>query len=901
MFYNTNSFIIQDKIIFRDLSKSGYASVCFRLKPIDIKNAKNSIKNQFGFALSSMVKSIRHPFRCQIKFGPNSEFKDMLNHYKNETVDKGDGEYDWCKSNREEIHDRYEERMNQALLLKEAVYLFISTPIQTQYTSKEISASPNKDELRQGILNVLDITFRGLEESISHLISSIATVEQLKTDELIVYHKKHYNKSLNTLSVNDILKSYDKKISIENNCYLSDYIGQTRSHENNFCGFGDHLYHDVIVVTRLPESLEADQTHSLTSLKLEGYDITVNIKPLDRKAILSKLETAFKIKNSEYIKTNEQGLRDDMDIIQERISSFKRGSISAISMDYVIHVWSPQKDNLVEKVSSLIAVLESEGFEYYKPDMASQFKGFLSRLIPGWSWSSYNQWAIDADSDDSRILPISSSFSGFSNPEVLFDSDDLGIVGLKNNFGVSFPQHMLVLAATGGGKSALIINYLSQAWDTYSFINIIDIGDSYRGLAALHNVEPIVFHPNYKWTLNLFDTLGAPLESSHKNFMSMFFRKLMGEPNDPQEGAIQGSYVMYYATDCYRVAYEAWALDNPTKLNEVAAYYIATIRRKKKTFESPEITIEDFLDTYHQSRDVSEKGHEVSLKLYNDARLDDDAITRVIAEKHHQEMLQNLSFMWFDREDFPTFTNLLNRMASHVYHLHDKSLVDKLYNLLVPYQRGGQFGGMFDGYSNIPLKHKLVYFDLDKLNSFLQEIVIFLINSSIKNYVTSMPRSTLKVSLVEELASQSKIVGAESAYEDHLSTGRKYGWQFIGVLQSWNQVEGTKFGKLLLAGVQQYLIGKQESEEDLIELAHAKKIPKTICTQIVEFEFAFRRPANDRYTNFAYIHGEEMGICRNYCNSHMLWISEFGGSKYNEKIEQIAECGSAFEALKKYA
>jgi type IV secretion system protein TrbE len=902
VFYNTNSFIIEDKVIFRDLSKSGYAAVGFKLKPIDIKNAKTSIKNHFGEVLASLLKSFRSPFRYQIKFSPDSEFTDMLGHYDQETKNNSKDESEgWCSSNRDELIERYSERMEKGFLKKETAYIFIALPIQSEYSSKEIEESANTYKIRQGILNVLDVTFKGVRENLRYILSSIADFDSLDSGDLKVLYKKFYNKSLETVSRSAIIGSYDESVSIESNCYQSDYVGFKRTHKENYAGFGDHLYHDFLVIEQFPESFDSDATHQLTNLDIIGYDITVNIKPVDRRSQLARLERVRKTKKGQNVKDDEQGLSDDISIIQEKISRLKHGEVTATSLEYIIHVWSSHKDELIEKIASISSRLDLIGFQYFQPDMAAQFKGFLSRVIPGWLWSSYSRWTLEADSDDARLLPISASFSGFDKPEILFDSEDMGIVGLKNNFGVSFPQHTIVLAATGAGKSALICNYLTQAWDTYSFINIVDIGDSYRGLAAIYNVDPIIFHPNHKWTLNFFDTLGAPLESSHKNFISMFLRKLMGDPLDPQEGTIQGSYVMHYVEECYRAAYDEWALDNPFKVNEVAAYYIATIKRKKKSFESPEITIDDFLDTYHQVKNSAEQGHEQAKELYDAAVDNDDDITRVISEAHHKEMLQNISFMWFERSEFPTLTRLLNRMISHTYREHDQALVKRLSSLLVVYQRGGQYGGMFDGSSNVPLQNKLVYFDLDKLNSFLRSIVIFLINSSMKNYITSMPRDTLKLSLIEELFTQAKIEGAESAYEDQLNTGRKYGWQFMGVLQSWNQVADTKFGKILLTNVAKYLIGKQESIEDLEILAEAKKIPKTICESIVDFKYAHQHPADDRYTNFAYIHGNEMGICRNYCNSYMLWVSEFGGSSYNEKLKQLESCENALEAIKKYA
>src|SRR5690606_29052127 len=129
--------------------------------------------------------------------------------------------------------------------------------------------------------------------------------------------------------------------------------------------------------------------------------------------------------------------------------------------------------------------------------------------LPGFLYYRKQDAALDCMHRPlAALLPFSSSFTGKGKDGKILFNGDHGNLMTMSFFDGATPQHTLCLGQTGAGKSVNFVSMLSQAYDDFDKIVIIEEGGSYFNLTRIFGDEAqyIVIDPSANLTLNYFDT-----------------------------------------------------------------------------------------------------------------------------------------------------------------------------------------------------------------------------------------------------------------------------------------------------------------------------------------------------------------------------------------------------------
>ncbi|NQZ55895.1 MAG: hypothetical protein HRT88_00250 [Lentisphaeraceae bacterium] len=897
-------FLVDDLVIFGGLHRGGYATAAFEVVPQEITNASTDTVNRFGRNLSLFLSSIKDPFRLQLKWGVTSDYSDMLEFYDSETERLKDNASQFSYLTRKEIYGRYQEYMHEGFLRRQRLIIFASVKINTQFSEKDIKSSTRRKEITRNILDSLISQFASFEERMRYTFGSSSTLDRTPADVLKVLFYKYFNRASQLYSKKEIIRQYDETSSVLYSCARTDYTGLNRSIEENYSLVGDNLYQDIIIVSKFPSNFSTLHSHFLTTLSELNYEITVNVLPIDTKKKIREEERLVKQLLAQQQDTSEVGIAHDIDAKTDRILRLKGGALCAFKFEYIIQAWAETKDELISKMEAIKSQLLTMGAEFEEPRIASQAINFLRQSQIAYPWGLYNGFAIDGDSDHARLLPFTSTFIGWDKPEAIYDGNNRNLIGVKNYLSTSQPQHALFLGAVGSGKSSLVVSILTQTEMYFQYSFIVEEGASYPAYAALLGVRPIIMTPNNDLTINYFDTAGLPLTPSHKADIVALLSLMIGVSLDQEYMKLRNALLEHYVDLCYKDFYESWKKNNRDKLDDIIRYLVSADKFKKIC--PPDFSLKDaFLDLKHARLSKSHKFHKEAKTFYDEVTRQE--ITMALKGFHATSKdLMSFSIAWWKPEEFPQHIDLLNAMYSHVDNNHDINLVQKLATLLSAYERGGAFGNIFDGVSNVDLKAKLVYFDLAPIGEAskdLKSIITFLITNHVRNYITTLPRSTRKRMIIEEMSKFKDIPGADKLIEEAYSQLRKYGLWVCSIIQQFGQISGHRFADIILGNSSQYFICQQKQLRDIAELGDKKEgIDLPMITQ--ESITSFVNPAllheADRYASFCYVHKAHknlIGIARNYCSKEMLWVSSISGEDYDDALKQLYSKENPMEAV----
>src|SRR4029077_1409074 len=474
-----NGFFIEDLIVFGPLHQGGYASRGFACDLPDQLNASVTRQNSFHERIVRLLSTLATDVHMQVQWYCDADYSAELDRYAEETRVAPDG---WAKRVREERYERYRGMMVRRELRRERLIIYFSIRISDK-RPKGINRKLVDAQFR-ATLEKLKTRFVDLEITLREFLSPEGgKVHRLTQAEHYLHLTKFLNPSTNARAAEALLSQFDPELSIQENCWLSQ--GASGRNPADFHFYQDGYYHNLIALSRWPETTFPGVIDRLTRLQFLDYCITVNIQPLDVYKEIKKEEHQFQRIEGDFLAERKRSMLTAMTRKDQKIRGLAEGFTFPYHVNFVIRVWHQTLEGLSAATNAIKSAINTmQGAQYQEVTLSSTARKLYYDTWPGFPWRKNTGWFLYAENHYlADMLPLSSTFVGHLDAaEAIYEGPYGNLVGVKT-FSVTSdqasPQHAVLFGMSGCGKSAYMCDLLSQTDPYFDFTCIVEEGLSY--------------------------------------------------------------------------------------------------------------------------------------------------------------------------------------------------------------------------------------------------------------------------------------------------------------------------------------------------------------------------------------------------------------------------------------
>jgi hypothetical protein len=214
MFEQTpNGYFLNDLIVFNSLREGGYVSKGFVFEAPDLTNAQAAELNGFQDQISLMLASLGEQQRLQIQFFSDSDYRQELLRYQEETKKATNV---WTRRSRNQRFERYWEMMTERKLRRQRLVFYISRRIEN--SPRGIQSKSALTEYYEQLLSQLRGEFEHVHEMLAGIFAGQgARIIPMKDAD----HYRHYTTFLNPSLADrfdyDPIGGFDPQLSIHEN------------------------------------------------------------------------------------------------------------------------------------------------------------------------------------------------------------------------------------------------------------------------------------------------------------------------------------------------------------------------------------------------------------------------------------------------------------------------------------------------------------------------------------------------------------------------------------------------------------------------------------------------------------------------------------------------------------
>lgn len=822
----------------------------------------------------------------QLIWTVDSDYEEVIDRYLEHTETATSR---WNRLVRAERALRMHQRMRNGQLRKERLVVFLGKRCDILPKNWKGTAEQNEAFLTQQKM--------GLIATLTNVLSVWPNRHFDLLDDYGLFRVwyRHFNPSF-TATRNDPFwrEAFIPDESLQAQCWNSDGVSTSLGDGDNGMGFvWDGLFHAMLVLRTWPRQVCPGDIRRLTQIAGINYSITQTLLPLDVQKEADR-EIRDLTKMSVEMQTSKSGfaIQSEVEERKRKLYTLQSGDVAPYRVLTLVRVWATDRNKLIAQCLSLkSAVATLFGASFHQANQPVQARNLFWETTPGWMSSSYQGWTLYGDSSFlPALMPVSTTYTGhLQEAEVFFDGLNNNLVGLRT-FSDETPQNTCLLGSSGCGKSVLLDEILSQNAHLYSYTCIIEEGLSHQTVALLLGGVSIVLGPNATYTLNYFDTQGAPLTAEHLAFCASLLNRLAGSVQGDNEAVQNISYLREYVNELYWGVYNDWASKHPQAARDLArlAYGCEIYRGRHMGVDA------GMAEAWNELRDLKTNDPAAYRRLISEPSEDD--IIRWEKMGTNDVSIRNLAFAYFRPEDFPQHTQLVTMMRFSKLTGHPPSRIDYLATQLSAWCRdGGSNGVLFDGVTNIDLNAPVVHFELGRIPESakaLKDAAAFLVVNVVRQKIIAMSRSLKKRLLFEEAARFREIPGADQILAESYAQMRKYACWVCTVLQQYGQIKTSPLASVIFGNSKQFIVMRQNDKDDLAELAQRIGLPETAVKAIASYQLPEHMPPESR-ASYATILSDAGGYMQ--CGTvvcvpspELLYVASSGGSAHEERTRFLS-------------
>ena len=444
-----------------------------------------------------------------------------------------------------------------------------------------------------------------------------------------------------------------------------------------------------------------------------GASITLGIRPLPVGGEIERLRREIDELSAFLSDRRAAGVENDIRLRHGRIDSLLSSVTIPFNLLFTVRVWSDTPEGISAKALAMRTALQGvDGAEFLQVNNPAQARHLFYETIPGNLGSTYRGWDIYVENHNlADLMPISSTFTGhLEGAQALYDSPGRSIVGIRLLTPNGTPQHSVVVGVNGSGKSAFLMDLMSQCDCEWSYRFYQEEGMAFVTQAQLCGMQSLVLRESGDCTLNPFDTLGLPLSSSTISRVVRTCMKLVGlsrdeDRNRRREGLI-GEYVRSHFEDCA----EDWKNADEDRWRRLARRALAAERIRSGD--------DDFLDGHLALLELERADPQAAAALVG-APAEDEVMRHSILPQGRRN-IDAMTFTCLGAGDYPRFDGLVALMRhGRLAHHRGASVGSELdflsSELAKGLRAGGVVGGFIDGPTNMDIRGAGLHFDTSRL------------------------------------------------------------------------------------------------------------------------------------------------------------------------------------------
>jgi hypothetical protein len=863
----------------------------------DLRSADNRTILDLRRQNSHLLAVIGASASLQVHWTVEDDFETALETYSG----RKKGGQPWCRRTCAVRRAFYEQRLAEGSLRRERVHVYLARRCEGLSAADVRSVASCEAFLRQ--------TASGLDSQLRTLamVHPLGRWTPMDSGAHALHLRKFLNPSLARLlsgAGGGAMGEVDESRSIRANCLRSDLeaFAAGGGAERGSLLFFDGNYHAIFVMRELPRGTRPGMLLPVLDAVGRGASITLCIRPLPVGAEIDRLRREIDELSAFLSDRRAAGVENDIRLRHSRIDSLLSSVTIPFNLLFIVRVWADSPDAIAAKSLAMRTALQGiDGAEFMQVNGAAQARHLFYETIPGNLGSTYRGWDIYVENHNlADLLPVSSTFSGhLEEAQALYDSPGQSVVGVRLVTPNGTPQHSVVIGVNGSGKSALLMDLMSQSDCDWAYRFYQEEGMAFVTQAQLCGMRNLVLRESGECTLNPFDTLGLPLTSSAVARVVRTCMKLVGlsrdeDRNRRREGLI-GEYVRSHFEDCA----EDWKNADEGRWHALARRSLAVERIRAGD--------DDFLDGHLALCELERSDPAAAAALV--AAAGEDDVMRAAILPAGRRNVDALAFSHFAPGEYPRFDGLVSLMR-HGRLPHHRSAgvageLDFLSSELAKGLRaGGVVGAFIDGPTNVEVRGAGLHFDTSRLpEGTLKELAGFVVFDHVRHHILTLPRGASKVMLLDELRRILLIPGATEFVKELLAQMRKYRCVFVGAFQEPSQIDDVDpaLTDLLLGQCKQYFLMRQNNADQVRRIARVIGLPGAAQRAIIQHPLVEHQQGARKASYFTYFSREASapvcGTVRVEVDPAMLYVAESSGAVFDRRMKALGKYPSVLEGV----
>lgn len=830
---------VGDMLVYGSPETGGLAAKGFRLEPPDLRGASVTRLNAFQDQIRALLALATAGRRLQIQWWADSDYRDALLGYHNQTQAVADPVVRGARNGR---FSRYWPRMQAGNLRREHLVVFLSIEIDS---SAGKLGSSSLEAKYGAVLEELAGQFEEFGTALRAVFGPETPVQPLGDSEHYALLRCFLNPGLTRNTGGNPETGFDPALSIQENCLLGEGVAQS---DGGFVLDGQH--HAVLAIARWPQRTRPGIVTFLTGLPFLDYRVTVNLTPIAGGQEINREEKAAERLRGEYAERPRASVLVALRKKDRKVEALAGGFVRPFHVTYVVRVWASTAEALREKVAALQAAINAmDGAQVFECALPTTAKKLFFASWPGWTHSSYHHRELYAeDAYLADLLPFSATFTGdLRNAEALYDGNQGNLVGVCLAVNGS-PQHAVLFGMTGAGKSAFVEDLLFQTAGGFAHTLLIEEGLSYKRFTEAMGETPLIIHPDAPITLNYLDTQRLPLTQLHLASAVALLARMVGETGNPETLALRQAQLSQYLHQLYRDTFTDWTRRNPARAEEVRRFACAVHGWRSHLAEGA-TPLEAFVDL----RDRLDAKEDLAHSFV--AALEDAAVTRFVQDPGTERLVAQTACAFYAPEDFPTHSALVELLAYARLPEHRQEDTDRLATLLRAWTAEGQYGRLFDGVTNVSLQRRIAHFELGLIPEQAVELKTaagLLISGLGRQHILALPRAARKRILFEEVGRFLDTPGGEQIVAEGYAQLRKHNCWCASVIQQYGRFKASRVRGAVIGNAKLFFLMRQNDRTDLADLARDLPIPETAIDAIQHYPLPEQLPADRRHSSLCY-------------------------------------------------
>ena len=883
-----DGIISNDLMVFSKGHALADVSCGFSIVSPALENAPLSFLAQHETELRTFLQNLSPDERLQVRWSQDGDFSAPLKSYYEDTEELADSEWSRHQRNSKFVLNSELQEAGRLRSESSSVFLLKKNVELGRGFAKDQSAS--LEAVSQGF----QLHERSLRDMLKRLGGESA---RLSNSELFEANYRHLNPLVKVPSSDFFESSFRADSSILENCLEGDLVAvQGQPH----CFYNGGCFHGYLALSAPPLNTFSGLIAQLTSLSERKFSLAVNIESLDVAKEIEKAESVV-TKLRRAVRSHPKAtMLQQIEEAEQRVRRLTSREQSPMKVQVLIHVWAETAEQLQHQMASLRVCCQlMQGAKAYEVALPTLNRNLHLAAMPGASFLEDSFWLKVGDHNVANLLPfVGDSADSLQGAHALYHGWQGNLVGMKifkGEPGHESPQLALTTGKAGGGKSAFLVDALTQTAPHIDFGVIIDEGNSHGAFLEVNSnraSRTFIVDVNGAESLNYLSTGRLPLSHFHLTDVVSIAKNMAGERKDEDANNRRHAVLSRVFHEFYRVWFERWKAKSPEKLVKVTQA-LAAVRCFQRLFKKDEALAESWSDFKEWEKG---KPDELAQESENYRRE-----LESLSQNSNDSELMFLAYAFMEREEYPVHSDFHDFLEDYEKRAErDRDEVTALVTLLEPWRADrGTRGRLFDGHSTVDFSAKYVHIELGRMQDAdptLKALVSRVVSGTIRNEIMRRSRAEKKLLIIEELGAFLTIKGGKELVQDMYQRMRKHNTWVCSVIQQISSLP-PDLARSVVGNCRQAYLFRQKEERDLEALQKAFDLPDSI----IELMKQFPEPSKERGAPF--IFWEDLGgktratLCFNLVSREMLYVAGSSGTHFEKRKQSLAAYESAFKGV----